>query len=104
MAKVSSTLFLAAAVLGLLVRPAHGQLPAELQLDRPAPLVGSALTCSQTLKIAVPRNVAERARLKVRLLTLLRESLFDDARGIVNIAREKEIKKLANRLCNEHSD
>jgi len=31
----------------------------------------------------------------------LRESLYDDAKGIVNIAREKEIKDLANKLKNE---
>jgi len=46
----------------------------------------------------VPSTVAARARLKARLITLLRESLFDDTKGIVNIAREKEIKKLANKL------
>jgi hypothetical protein len=28
----------------------------------------------------------------------LRESLYDDAKGIVNIAREKEIKHLASKL------
>jgi len=34
--------------------------------------------------------------------TLLRDSLFDDANGIVNIAREKEmIRKLANKLARE---
>jgi hypothetical protein len=33
----------------------------------------------------------------------LRESLFDVAKGIVNIAREKEIKELANKLKNERS-
>jgi len=31
----------------------------------------------------------------------LRESLYDDAKGIVNIAREKEIKDLSNKLKNE---
>jgi hypothetical protein len=39
-----------------------------------------------------------RAKVKARLVTLLRDSLYDDAKGIVNIAREKEIKKLANKL------
>jgi len=28
----------------------------------------------------------------------LRESIYDDAKGIVNIAREKEIKDLVNKL------
>jgi len=46
----------------------------------------------------------ERAKIKARLATLLRESLYDDANGIVDIAREKEIKKLANRLRNEKED
>ena len=40
----------------------------------------------------------ERAKTKARLITLLRESLFDDAKGIVNIAREREIKKLVGKL------
>jgi hypothetical protein len=34
----------------------------------------------------------------------LRDSLFDDAAGIVNIAREKEIKKLANKLKSASGD
>ena len=55
----------------------------------------STLTCST---LAIPQRVAERAKLKARLLNLLRESLFDDAKGIVNIAREREIKKLASKL------
>jgi len=31
----------------------------------------------------------------------LRESLYDDAKGVVNIVREKEITDLANKLKNE---
>jgi len=42
------------------------------------------------------------AKLKSRLATLLRDSLYDDARGVVNIEREKEIKKLANKLRGQH--
>jgi len=39
---------------------------------------------------------------KARLDNLLRESLYDDAKGIVNISREKEIKHLAsNKLTGE---
>ena len=66
--------------------------------------VGSSLACSQQQStepprtIYVPQRVADRARLKARLLNLLRDSLYDDARGVVNIARENEIKKLANKL------
>jgi hypothetical protein len=58
----------------------------------------SSLTCSEPGKIVVPLQLADRARLKVRLVNLLRLSLFDDAKGIVNIEREKEIKQLASKL------
>jgi len=67
-------------------------------LNRPAAFLGSTLACSQSQTLQVPPTVAARARLKARLITLLRESLFDDTKGIVNIAREKEIKKLASKL------
>jgi hypothetical protein len=69
----------------------------------PAP-VGSALTCSAAPQLLqVPALAAERAKVKARLITLLRESLFDDAKGIVNIAREKEIKKLVSKLKSSQS-
>ena len=74
------------------------QVPAGSEPDLKTPFVRSALTCSQPLTIVVPMPLVERAKLKARLVTLLRESLYDDAKGIVNIAREKEIKKLANKL------
>ena len=73
---------------------------AELRFDSPAALTGSALTCSSSELLRVPAPVMERARIKARLINLLRESLFDDAKGIVNIAREKEIRKLASKLKN----
>ncbi len=63
--------------------------------------LGSSLACSQQqahTTILVPGRVAARAKLKARLLNLLRDSIYDDARGIVNIGRENEIKKLANKL------
>ena len=72
--------------------------------DLKTPYVGSALTCSQLSTIVVPRPLLERAKLKARLLTLLHDSLFDDARGIVNIEREKEIRKLANKLKSDRED
>jgi hypothetical protein len=62
--------------------------------------VGSALACSPQQTLRIPAPAAERAKVKARLITLLRESLFDDAKGIVNIAREKEIKKLVSKLKN----
>ena len=66
--------------------------------------MGSTLTCSQAHALVIPGRLVKRARLKAKLLTLLRDSLFDDAKGIVNIEREKEIKKLANKLKNEKAE
>jgi len=88
----------------LVIGQAVAQTPGELQFDRPAPFAGGGLTCSASQTLVVPKAAAGRAKLKARLLTLLRESLFDDAKGVVNIAREKEIKKLANKLKNERPD
>jgi len=48
--------------------------------------------------LIIPHPFAERAKLKAKMFNLLRESLYDDAKGIVNIAREKEIRELANKL------
>ena len=82
-----------------------GQIPGGPEPDLKNAFVGSPLTCSQQPHtIYVTRAVAERARLKARLLNLLRDSLFDDAKGVVNIARENEIKKLANKLRNARSE
>jgi len=77
-----------------------GAISGESLLDRPAASVGSAVTCSQPphQTFEVPKAIAERAKLKAHLANLLRESLFDDTKGIVNIAREKEIRKLASKL------
>jgi hypothetical protein len=78
---------------------ARGQVSRASDPDIQASLVGSTLTCSQTPPtIRVPQPLVARARLKARLAILLRDSLNDDTRGIVNIAREKEIRKLANKL------
>lgn len=62
---------------------------------------GSSLTCSESQKLIIPHPFAERAKLKAKLSNLLRESLYDDAKGIVNIAREKEIRELASKLKKE---
>jgi hypothetical protein len=79
-----------------------GQLSRESHFDPSIPVVGGALTCSpQQQVLRVPAPVVARAKLKARLITLLRESIFDDAKGIVNIPREKEIKKLADKLKHE---
>jgi hypothetical protein len=80
---------------------AMGQISGDQQPGFKAPFVGSSLTCSQsspTETLIVPKAIAKRAQLKARLLSLLRESLYDDSKGIVNMAREKEIASLANKL------
>ena len=79
-------------------------IPGESLLDRQTGLVGSSLTCSPPQTLRIPAPFAERAKIKARLLNLLRESLSDDAKGIVNIAREKEIRKLANKLRGNRVD
>ena len=66
--------------------------------------VGSTLTCSPSYTIVVPRPLLEQAKLKARLAALLRESLYDDAKGIVNMPREKEIRKLASKLRSKRDD
>ena len=89
---------IASAQMGSTPRPVHSQP------DFPNAVTGGALTCTQARTFVVPYRLLEKARLKARLLILLRDSLFDDASGIVNIAREKEIKQLADKLRNEKSD
>jgi hypothetical protein len=75
-----------------------GQATGGQEPDPQNAYTGSPLTCSQIHTVYVPRPVAERAKIKARLLNLLRDSLFDDAKGVVNMARENEIKKLASKL------
>ena len=87
----------------LLVTPAVAQLPGPAQPEfRFAPNVPASsptLSCSsQPQSLVVPRDMLGQARLKARLMTLLRESLYDEAKGIVNVGREKEIRKLAAKL------
>jgi hypothetical protein len=76
----------------------------EPPFDPKSALTADALTCSQSERIVVPVAVAKRAKLKARLVNLLRESLFDDAKGVVNASREREIRKLANQLKNDRSN
>ncbi len=103
---VKRCFFLLLVVLGSALAGAQvlGQVSGPSEPDLKDAFVRSPLTCSQPSTIVVPAAVAQRAKLKARLLSLLRESLFDDAAGIVNIAREKEIKKLANKLKGGRAD
>jgi hypothetical protein len=93
-----------ALVLCVLNTPLHGQsISASNSLtdEKTDFLRSSPQGCSQPEKLVIPQAVATRAKLKARLVNLLRDSLYDDAKGIVNAAREKEIKKLAHKLTKE---
>lgn len=83
-----------------------GQVAGTAEPDLKNAFVGSPLACSQPAShtIFVAKPIAERAKIKARLLNLLRDSLYDDAKGVVNIARENEIKKLANKLKGSRND
>jgi hypothetical protein len=102
---VKRSVFLLPIVLGSALGGAQlGPLAGSAAPDLKDAFVRSPLTCSQPGAISVPVQVADRAKVKARLLNLLRDSLYDDAKGIVNIAREKEIKKLASKLRGYRTD
>ena len=73
-------------------------------LAEPSPSFGNPLACSPAQKLQIPRSVARRAKIKAQLMNVLRESIFDDAKGIVNLAREREIKDLVSRLTKEKAE
>jgi hypothetical protein len=98
---VEKTQFAVVVVLGISSLQAMGQAAGDLHSDFKTSFVGSALTCSQPEKLTVPRSIAKRAKLKAELLNLLRESIYDDSKGIVNLAREKEIANIADKLKKE---
>jgi hypothetical protein len=69
---------------------AMGQGSKESDLPLKFSFVGGTLTCTQfPSPIHVPLPFVERSRIKARLAMLLRESLDDDAGGIVNVPREE---------------
>ena len=71
----------------------------SMQSEQLQPTAAGTSSCSQQpLSVRVPLPLLKRAKVKARLLSLLRASLFDDAKGVVNVAQEKEIRKLANEL------
>jgi hypothetical protein len=62
------------------------------------------LTCSRPSNpphMQVRAALLERARLRADLVNLLTQSLYYDAKGVLNIDRENEIKKLASKLKEE---
>jgi hypothetical protein len=77
-----------------------GPISRESQLNSSLAVSGSPLACSSPgpQVLSIPAPVMGRARVKARLINLLRESLYDDAKGVVNITREKEIKNLVSKL------
>ncbi len=101
MAKSSIALFAVVLAVAVLRLQAVGQEPRDPNADLKTAFFGSALTCSQPEKVVIPKSVVKRARLKARLLNLLRESIYDDSKGIVNTEREKEIADVANKLKQE---
>lgn len=80
---------------------ATAQALRDPQPDFAPTFVGRTLTCSEPQKLLISRPFMERAKVKARLYNLLRESLYDDAKGIVNIELEREIKNLASKLKSE---
>jgi hypothetical protein len=104
-AKISLTLAAIAVAFVFLSVQGVGQTAGPAHNDLKASFLGSALACSQTQpateRVLVPQPLAKRARLKARLLNLLRLSLYDDSKGIVNAAREKEIADVARKLKDE---
>ena len=105
MAKTGFVLLLVSVAAALASAQSLGPISGGSGSDLKAAYVGSALTCTQPpTVVVVPKPILERAKVKARLANLLRESLDDDAQGILNIAREKEIKKLANRLKDDRED
>lgn len=99
MAKSWFALFAVPVASALFGVQAMGQMPGIAQPDIKASFVGGTLSCSQPEKLPIPESFAQRAILKARLATILRDSLYDDSKGIVNAAREKEIKNLASKLA-----
>jgi hypothetical protein len=77
------------------------ELPGNSLVGLKSPAAGKVQTCSQPEKLIVPREVAKRARIKARLVDVLHDSLLDDTKGVVNLAREKEIKDLVDQLTKE---
>ena len=102
MDKIAGTLLAAVLACGVLsIQAAIAQVLGNPLADPRTSFIGNSQSCSQPEKLTIPQAVAKRAKLKARLLNLLRESLFDDAKGIVNLAREKEIKDLAHTLTKD---
>jgi hypothetical protein len=96
-----SSLLLLVVVSSALAGAQVGKAPQPVESNFSNALTGSAVSCTRQDTFVVPPQVVEKARVKARLLVLLHQSLVDDANGIVNIARESEIRKLANKLKHE---
>jgi hypothetical protein len=93
-----STYILLTVALALSSIRATAQAQQGRRLDFVAPFAGTTLSCPQSERLLISRPFAERAKIKARLLDLLRQSLYDDAKGVVNISRDKEIRSLTSKL------
>jgi hypothetical protein len=51
--------------------------------------------------LSTPRRMVALAKLKAQILNLLRESFHDDAKGIINVARDREILNPEQQLKDE---
>lgn len=78
----------------------HGQDSQEARFTFNTTQRGTTLACSQT-NLVIPHAIYERAKLKAELINLLRASLEDDAKSIINAEREKKIRQIANKLRKE---
>lgn len=102
MAKGSFTLLLFVLCFAIVGTQVLAQISGGPEHNLQNAFTGSALTCSHPHMIDLPQRLDRRARLKARLLIFGHDSLCEDAKGFANIAREKEIRKPANKLTTEY--
>lgn len=77
------------------------QLAAESLVEPKDSFGETPAACSEPQRLTIPKAAAKRAKVKAQLLNALRESIFDDAKGIVNLTRERQIKDLVSRLAKD---
>jgi hypothetical protein len=84
--------------------PEIGHVPGEALTEPHGSFAGNPFTCSESQKLTIPSSAAKRAKLKAQLMNVLRLSIFDDAKGIVNVTRERQIKELIRKLDHEKTE
>jgi hypothetical protein len=105
-ARIGFTLLAVILAAALVNAQEMSQVSRDPQPDPKSPFAENPQACSppERERLLVPGAVAKRAKLKARLVDLLRQSLYDDAKGIVNTPLEKEIRKLEDKLKNDKLD